>query len=405
MKALVYDRAAVRFAAARLAGEVSPGRGARVGPLRLRDIDPVELPGPEWRRVSPLLSGICGSDLATIDGHTSRYFESIVSFPFVLGHEVVGELADGGPDDGARVVVQPVLSCATRGVDPPCEACAAGHVGGCRMVAFGHLKPGLQTGFCADTGGGWSTGLVAHPSQLHVVPDDLSDEEAVMVEPTACGVHAALSAGDLDGRVVAVLGAGTLGLVTLAALSRHWSPGRVVISAKHPEQRRLATDLGAHDVVEPGAMARAVRRHTRSMATASGLSGGADVVFDCVGSAESIEQALAVVRPRGRVVMVGMPPGGARIDLTPLWHREVELAGAYAYGSEVPADGDEPVSTFELAFELVRRAGLGRLVSARYPLDRFAEAVAHASSAGRRGAVKIVFDLRHEYRRPAWRNQ
>jgi threonine dehydrogenase-like Zn-dependent dehydrogenase len=315
---------------------------------------------------------------------------------------VLGELADGGPDDGARVVIEPVLGCAARGIDPPCSGCASGHLGGCERVAFGHLKPGLQTGFCSDTGGGWSAELVAHPSQLHRVPDSMPDEEAVMVEPTACAIHATLAAGELEGRTVAVLGAGTLGLTVVAALRRYCLPGRIIAGAKHPEQRRLAAELGADEVVEPAGLARAVRRHTRSLAVGDGLSGGADVVFDCVGSADSVGEALGLVRPRGQVVMVGMP-GSVRVDLTPLWHREIKLVGAYAYGIETLPD--RVVRTFDLAFELVAEARLGRLVSARYPLDRYVDALAHAANAGRRGAVKVVFDLRHESRRPTWRSE
>jgi threonine dehydrogenase-like Zn-dependent dehydrogenase len=124
------------------------------------------------------------------------------------------------------------------------------------------------------------------------------------------------------------------------------------------------------------------------------------VVLDCVGSSASIAQALEMVRPRGKVVLVGMP-SVVRVDLAPLWHREVALVGAYTYGVE---DGspDGPVRTFDLALEVVRAAGLDRLVSATYPLDRFEEALAHAGAAGRRGAVKIAFDLRQDGRSPAW---
>jgi threonine dehydrogenase-like Zn-dependent dehydrogenase len=129
-----------------------------------------------------------------------------------------------------------------------------------------------------------------------------------------------------------------------------------------------------------------------TMAATSGerLTGGADVVFDCVGSAESIGQSLAMVRPRGTVVLVGMP-GRVTVDLASLWHREVRLLGAYAYGTETVRDQDR--STFSLAIETVAAMGTGRLVSATYPLDRFEEAVAHAGAAGRRGAVKIAFDV------------
>jgi threonine dehydrogenase-like Zn-dependent dehydrogenase len=133
-----------------------------------------------------------------------------------------------------------------------------------------------------------------------------------------------------------------------------------------------------------------VRRRSRSLSNSGQLTGGADVVVDCVGSADSLAQCLAMVRPRGRVVLMGMP-GKVQIDLASLWHREVSLAGAYAYGTE--NSGGARRRTFDIAMEVVAAAKLGRLVTARYPIERFEEAVAHAGAAGRRGAVKIVFDL------------
>src|SRR2546423_9971949 len=183
MKALRFSRSLPRFAAARVAGSMQPGGGARVGPLALVEApDPVE-PGPEWQQVRPILAGICGSDLATVAGKSSRYFEPIVSFPFVPGHQVVGTTVDG-----ARVVVEPVLGCAARDITPPCPACAGGSLGRCEHLTLGHLKPGLQTGYCADTSGGWSTALVAPPSQLPRGPEARSAEAAGMVEPAASPV-------------------------------------------------------------------------------------------------------------------------------------------------------------------------------------------------------------------------
>ena len=392
MKALRYDRTPLKYVAAHVAGSLAPGRGAVVGPLRLADVDPVELPGPGWVRIRPRLAGICGSDLATIDGLSSRYFEPIVSFPFVPGHEVVADTADD-----RRVVLEPVLGCVARGIDPPCPACGRGDLGNCERLAFGHLEPGLQSGFCADTGGGWSTFMVAHESQLHTVPDDLDDDAAVMIEPAACAVHAALRAGVAEGDVVVVLGAGTLGLLSVAALRQLTAAGTIIAAAKHPEQRRLAADLGADVVSTPDEMPRLVRRLTGSMAYGPQLTGGADGVLDCVGSDSSIQQSLAVVKPRGRVTLVGMP-AVVRLNLTTLWHRETELAGAYAYGTETMTDGRR-VRTFDLAFDLVREAKLGRLVSATYPLAEYKAAIEHAANAGRRGAVKVAFDLRLEKER------
>jgi threonine dehydrogenase-like Zn-dependent dehydrogenase len=397
MKGLVVERSVPRFAAARLVSSISgSGTSAAVGPLRLTELEAPDLPASGWVRVRPLLAGICGSDLATLDGRSSRYFEDIVSFPFVPGHEVVGmveESAAGSGElaPGTRVVVEPVLGCVARGIDPPCSACVDGRVGGCERVAFGHIAPGLQIGFCADTGGGWShAGLVAHRTQLHLVPDALSDSDAVMVEPTACAVHAALAAEVEPGGTVAVLGGGTVGLTTTAALRQLATPGALLVGAKYAHQRALAGELGADLAVTPAQLVRAVRRRSRSLTTSGHLTGGADVVVDCVGSADSLAQSLAMVRPRGRVVLVGMP-GKVSIDLASLWHREVSLVGAYAYGSE--RSGTSARRTFDIAMEVVAAAHLGRLVSARYPLERFEEAVAHAGAAGRRGAVKVVFEM------------
>jgi len=387
MKALQFRRSVPKYAAAMVAGGIAPGLGARFGPLRLTETDEPDLPGPDWRRIRPRLAGICGSDLSTIDGKSSGYFEPIVSFPFVPGHEIVAD------SDAGRVVVEPVLGCGPRGIEPPCSFCAVGMTGNCQNLAMGRLEPGLQTGYCADTGGGWSTSLVAHRSQLHAVPDDMTDEAAVMVEPAACAVHAARRPDVDRPATVVVLGAGTLGLCTIAAVRRHLRPGTLIAAAKHPEQRSLARELGADVVVEPGEIRRAVRRTSRSAMVGASVGEGAEVVFDCVGSASSIADALAVVRPRQQVVLVGMP-GRVSVDLTGLWHKEVRLVGAYAYGVESTGE-----RTFDLAFQLVQGAGLGRLVSAAYPLDRYRDAIDHAANAGSRGAVKVVFDLRGERNR------
>jgi threonine dehydrogenase-like Zn-dependent dehydrogenase len=188
---------------------------------------------------------------------------------------------------------------------------------------------------------------------------------------------------------VAVIGSGTLGLLTIAAL-RHANPIRdIVATGKHPHQKALAAELGADVVVAPDELDRAVRSRTGSMLLDSGqLTGGLSTVVDCVGTAESLAPAQRIAAPGGTIHVVGMP-GVTTVDLTPLWQREVALRGAYAYRRE----------DFATALDLVRTQQLGRLVSATYPLRRFEDAIAHAASAGRRGVVKVAFDLRTEKER------
>ena len=387
MRALRIERNEVRYAAAAVSSRLRPGSGARVGPLRLVNDDAPDLPEGDWVRVFPRLTGICGSDLSTVEGRSSRYFEPYVSFPFVPGHEVVGEL-----EDGQRVAIEPVLGHEARGFDPPFEGAAPGDGNDYRHLVTGPLEPGIQTGFCSSTGGGWASEMVAHRSQLHAVADDTSDEAAVVLEPAAGGVHAALKAGIEPDAVVAVLGAATMGLATTAAIRTLCPPKTLIIGARYPVQQRLARQFGADDVVNPDELSRAVRRATGSFAIGPALSGGADVVIDAVGSAQSITEAINICRPRGRVVLLGMP-GRVSLDLTALWHRETELVGAYTYGSETAPDGSATTS-FALAESLVRSAGLEAMVGATYPLDRYEDAIRHASNAGSRGTVKVVFDPR-----------
>jgi len=318
-----------------------------------------------------------------------------VSFPFVPGHEVVGEL-----DDGTRVILEPVLGHEARGFAPPFEGAAPGDGDDYAHLATGRLEPGIQTGFCCSTGGGWAPTFVAHSSQLHAIPDDMPDERAVLVEPIAGGIHAALlCAPTIAARqdtsvqpIVAVLGAGTMGLAAVAGLRRYLPDVRIIVGARYPAQRVLAKQLGADTVVAPSELPRAVRRAAGCHVVGDYLSSGAHVTIDAVGNSASVAECLRITRPRGRVVLLGMP-ADVTLDLTGLWHRETELKGAYTYGTETLPDG-RVCRTFDLAIETADAIEAERLLSATYPLVDHVDAIAHASTAGPRGAVKIAFDLR-----------
>ena len=385
MDALQFSRKEVRYVAAMAASRLKPGAGASVGPLKLTQIDPPELPGDGWEHVTTRLAGICGSDLATIDGHASRYFEALVSFPFIPGHEVVGETADG-----TRVVLEPVLGPETRGEVPAWPGAAQADGNDYGHLASGTLEPGLQTGSCASTGGGWSEIFAAHESQLHPVSDELTDEAAVMIEPAAAGIHAALRGNVPDGGTVAVIGAGTMGLTAIAALRKFTKVDAIVVAARYPHQHKAARLLGADLTVVPDELGRAIRRAAGTRVIGSTLGSGVDVLIDAVGSSNSLTDAIAFTRPRGRVVLLGMP-NQVDMNLTALWHRETELVGAYCYGTE---HGHGDSHTFELATEMVAEFDLGRLVSELYPLSEYQTAIEHAAQAGPRGLIKIAFDLR-----------
>jgi threonine dehydrogenase-like Zn-dependent dehydrogenase len=396
VKALQVDKKVGKIGAARFLSSFSAAAAAKFGPLDLVTIEPPALPGDGWHRVHTHLAGICGSDLATVEGHASPYFDDWVSFPFVPGHEVVGHLdaADGQP--GQRVVIEPVLGHAARGAALPFPDAAPGDGNDYAHLVTGPLEPGIQIGFCNSTCGGWAPEFVAHDSQLHAVPDAMSDEQAVLVEPAAGGIHAALLTWpvlrDVERPVVAVLGAGTMGLCAIAGLRRYVPGVQIVVGARYPHQQALAKALGADIVVKPDEMGRAVRRITGSHVVGDHLSGGADAIIDAVGTSDSIAECLRNTRPRGRVVLMGMP-AEVTVDLTGLWHRETQLVGAYTYGTETMPDGTRR-RTFDLAIDTAHALGFERLLSATYRIDDHHDAIAHAATAGRRGAVKVAFDLR-----------
>lgn len=402
--ALQYHRSPGRYFTARAisstraGGRLAGALTGNVAPLRLVDQTDPRPAGEAWTRVEPLLSGICGSDLGLLTGRSSPYLGPLTSMPFVPGHEVVGRTLDDLPalPRGSRVVIDPVLGCAARGV-AACPACLAGHTSRCDHVTTGRVAAGLQTGFCADTGGGWSRRMAAHASQLHQVPDSLPDEVAVLIEPLACAVHAVRRIPVPPGASVLVVGAGTVGLLTLLALRRLTGAGEVHVIAKHRHQADRADELGATSTVGTDRTVRTLRRSTGALLVTPELGtdyllGGMDLAFECTGGARGLDTALRSVRAGGTVIASGMPSGG--VDLTPLWYRELNLVGAYAsaVGGDQP-DGSSPSGRgdFPEAIALAQSAPLDGYVDTTYPLERWRDALEHATTAGRTGSIKIVF--------------
>jgi threonine dehydrogenase-like Zn-dependent dehydrogenase len=388
---LEYYRSPSRYLAgrtvtgSRMGGRAAGAFAANMSPLRLVNRPDPSRPGEGWTRVRPLLSGICGSDLGLLTGRNSPYLSAVISLPFTPGHEVVGQTLDDldGLPKGSRVVLDPVLGCAARDVRP-CPSCAAGEHSRCDHVTAGAVSAGLQTGFCGDTGGGWSRMLVAHGSQLHPVPDSLDSEQAVLVEPLACAIHSVRRVPIPRGASVVVIGAGTVGLLTVLALREYTEAGPIYVIAKHGHQRERARELGATEVLSSDRAARALRRATGGFLAhpergEEYLLGGVDFAFECTGGS-GLDTALRLTRAGGTVLLSGMPNGG--VDLTPVWFRELNLVGAYASGGR----------DFPHALELAQQAPLKGYVDAVYPLSRWREAIGHANAAGRLGTVKVVFD-------------
>ena len=401
MRGLTFSLSVPAHVAARLADRWAPAlRAAGWLPgLSLARLAAPELPGSRWARLRPILSGVCASDLALVTGRSSPALSPFVSFPAVLGHEVVARVTEVAPGvrgvrPGDRVVVDPFIACEAREL-PPCLPCARGDSRLCTRAAEGSLAPGMLIGYCRSLPGGWSDEMVAHENQLYQVPEEVTDEAAVLVEPLAVALHAVLlSPPPSVGRVL-VLGAGTIGLCTIAALKAIVPTCRVIALARHPFQRAAARRLGA-EPAEAGqeagdaAVAAAGARRYRPVWGPPVYAGGFDRVYDCAGTARSMDDALRVGGPGAHVVLVGCT-GVARLDLSFVWARELRVLGSYGYGPEPAAGGRH---TFQLALDRLARATpeLAALVTHRFPLDRWRAALGVSLRRARHGAIKVVFE-------------
>ena len=406
MQAIQYIKSIPRYLAMRYLGK--SWRSLYTSPIsctRLVDVPEPQLPTPQWVKIRTRLSGICGSDLATITAKGSPYFSPFTSTPFVFGHEIVGEVAElgdaiEGVSLGERVVIEPALPCRVREIDPPCYQCQNARFTHCENITRGSISEGVQTGYCRDTGGGWSQYLLAHQSQLHPVPDEISDELAVLLEPFACAIHGVLQAEIQETDDICVIGGGTIGLLTVAALRMLDYRKRILILAKHPHQQEFAREFGA-DVVIPANSGRYAAFCELTDAEPyqpelgqQVLLGGVDVTFDCVGSSTSIDDALRFTRADGEVILLGMPGIPKNIDWTSIWYKQLRVKGAYTYGLET-YEGEE-IHTFQLGLRLLQEHGtqLLSLVGTPFLLQDYKRALQTALNTGKTATVKTVFDLR-----------
>ena len=262
-------------------------------------------PAPDEVVMRPGAVGICGSEVEGYLGHMGNRTP-----PLVMGHEFAGEIVAAGPGAerwvGTRATVNPIEGCGH------CVLCRSGHENICpeRTLIGVHFD-----GAFAD--------LVRAPAaNLRELPDALDIRVGALTEPLANGVHAVrLGVGGFDVRSAAVIGAGTIGLVTLQAALLNEIPSVAVIEPQDARRER-AGSLGAHAVFADGESAR----------EASGPDQlGFDLVLDAVGAQATRAMAVELVRPGGRVVCVGLAADDTTLSFHTVVREQITIIGSYAY--------------------------------------------------------------------------
>ena len=296
-------------------------------------------PGPGEVVLRPGAVGICGSEVEGYLGHMGNRVP-----PLVMGHEFAGEVVAAGPGAeewlGARAAVNPISGCGR------CRLCRSGQENVCperTLIGVHH------DGAFAD--------LVGAPAaNLRALPDELDVRTGALAEPLANGVHAvALGLAGHEAESALVIGAGTIGLVTLQAALLS-AIAHVAVIEPQAARRQRARSLGAHAVYPDGAAARAAEDEL-----------GVDLVLDAVGARATRALAVELVRPAGRVVCIGLADDETTLGFHAVVRNQIAVYGSYAY----------TMADFERALQWLAggRASLGELPPV-LPLEAGPEAFA-----------------------------
>ena len=368
-------------------------------PLQVQNLPRQPLPEKTWVRVRNRLAGICGSDLHMIQGDGDFRIAPAAlplhrrSYP---GHEVIGEVLEVGEEVqrirvGDRVVLQYGNNCMSAGVQTPCRSCAHGYYNLCE---YGKL-PGPH-----PIGGGWSEEMLLSEQQLFRLPTDISDEQAVLLEPTAVAVHAVLRRLPQPNERILIIGAGAIGLLTLQIVRALAPQAEISVLARHSFQIEQATRLGAAHIIYPQDSYTGIQRATNAQVFKGIFNnrvmlGGYDVIFDTVGNQKTLHHALRWAGAQATVVLVGVNLHPMHLDLTPVWYREVNLIGSMGSSIETwPPATNERRSTFEVAVELITHDQIHpeHLITHRFPLNNFQTALLTAMGKEQSRAIKVIFD-------------
>jgi L-iditol 2-dehydrogenase len=327
------------------------------GRFEIRELQqPVPAPGEAIIRVRSC--GICGSDL--------HFFQGALPPPAVCpGHEISGEVVDVGDGAGVRrgdrVAVEPLVVCRE------CSYCRSGDYQLCGRYRL--------LGMMLD--GGFAEYLRMPSYALFPLPVNVDFEVGALTEPLSVAVHAVRLASVRPGARVAVLGGGTIGLLSVAA-AQAAGAAEVWITARHPQQRSAAESLGATRVFmgadASGELSDLARQHP------------VDVVIETVGgTADTINEALLLVRPGGWIAALGLFTAMQPLNAVLLVVKEVRIVGAQTYGrSGARADFDVALQLLSAEPERFRR-----LITHRFALSEITQGF-EAAAAKRSGSIKVA---------------
>ena len=401
MQALQFSVTIPQWIALKAIGHLSR-KAFYKGPLatvKLVERPSPELPSSQWVRINTRMCGFCASDLNLIFLRDSPSASPFTSFPCVLGHEICGQVAETGADvadltPGDLVTIAPALSCAARGIDPPCNACRKDMFAGCENYAGGSLAPGMITGLCSDTSGGFAPQLVAHKSQVFKLPPGFAVEQGALIEPLSVGLQAVYGNLPRNNEQVLIVGGGVIGTMILKAIRGLGLNCRVTLADPSFFASRTAEKNGADHVIrgrrfmDEAVNLTGAQRHKPLMGQDL-LTGGFARIYDTVGSSATLNRALRCLETGGTLSQVGIGHD-VTLDLTPLWLKLQTLKGVYGCG--VAEYQGRRQHMFEIAISMVHegKITLDGMISHVFDLQNYANMIRINQKKEKYNAVKTV---------------
>jgi threonine dehydrogenase-like Zn-dependent dehydrogenase len=399
MRAVYFDVVPWKIAVTQFLAKLhKDARWWALSPLQTGDLPEPRLPGTEWVKVRVHSCGLCGSDMHLLKLAVNPRV-SIAAIPgmrrIFLGHEIYGKVVEAGEQAQEFKVGDTVSylgffpNCKALEIDP-CPPCAEGNYTLC-------LNPHVRE-LPLNRGGGFSDFMIAHKSQWVRLPADFTEDQALLTEPIAVAVHAVLKHPPQPGDRLLIIGSGTVGLNILQVVKALEPEASVTVLARYPAQDEMARRLGADDVIRGGDPYKTVSDRTgarlfEGMLGSRMMLGGYDVIHDTVGSKTTVQDALRWVRSRGTVVLSGVELAVSKIDLSPIWHQEINVTGINCHGQE--HFGGKSCASFDWAIELIQEGKVDTtpLISHRFPLSEMRRAVETMQRKGQEPTFKIVLDI------------
>jgi len=401
MKSIQFDVKVPQFLALKVFGSLSK-RAYYSGPLstvRMVDLPEPSLPSTDWVKIKVSRCGICTSDISTILLRNSPAWTPYTSFPAVPGHEIGGTIVEAGAGvenlhAGDLVAVCPVLNCATRGIEPACDACQKG-LSSCENFAEGKLPPGQAIDLCTSTLGGYSEYIVAHKSQVFKIPAGWSAQDAALVEPFSIALEAVLSNLPQQGEQVLVIGGGVIGTMIVQAIRALDIPCEITVAVSSSFTGELARKAGADhtisgkNILQQASQITGGRCYTPLLGPAA-MMGGFNRVYDCFSTSRSVSLAMRAARTGGVISLVGIS-GQLKFDPTMMWLKLISLKGSLYYGLHEWEGKRRHV--FEITIDLVSKGKVKftDIVTHTFRLDEYRKMIKININKGRYGAIKTMF--------------